>query len=535
MSVLAKRQPGWIAIELVPLSDRVRYMRLFRIAAVATVVALVGLHGGDATLRLLPVAGVSLLYLAFAAAWDWVWQRSSRGLFLFSGLLLVDGVYLAWVTYVTGGSHSPVRYVILLHLIAIALLASYRTSLKLALWHSLLALVIYHAQQTGVLDEVRIAAAGAGSEIQRLTAFIVVFWLVALATASFSAVNERELRRRRLDLEALASFAGDLEAHVTPATIAQKLLDHLGDAYGIRRGAVVTESDDGLRLLAGGACTVPVSVTATAGEGSVLERVKRRGGTLLAASFDGKDDRWLAALMPHARNLIVVPLRAEERLVATLVCEYRGRTGSRVERRVVTMVERFAAHAALALHNSWLLETIRSAADTDGLTGLTNRRVFDETLARELRRAERDASQVSLVMLDIDHFKHLNDTYGHQVGDDVLRAIATALDTNSRAFDLPARYGGEEFAIILPGCGADEAAALGERLRRAATADVGCAPVTASAGVATYPLHALDADGLLAAADAALYRAKREGRDRLCAAEGLGAELVAATAREALA
>ena len=158
-------------------------------------------------------------------------------------------------------------------------------------------------------------------------------------------------------------------------------------------------------------------------------------------------------------------------------------------------------------------------AATDGLTAIANRRTFESTLEREIARAQRHAEPVSLVMVDIDHFKALNDSHGHQAGDDVLRNVAAALACECREFDLAARYGGEEFAIVLPGCTAEESLVIAERFRRVVSAAPTVVPITASAGVATYPDHAKDADELVRVADEALYESKRAGRDRVTAAK----------------
>jgi diguanylate cyclase (GGDEF)-like protein len=168
-----------------------------------------------------------------------------------------------------------------------------------------------------------------------------------------------------------------------------------------------------------------------------------------------------------------------------------------------------------------LLERIRGLASTDGLTGIANRRSFDLTLERELQRSASSGLPMSLLLVDIDHFKRHNDDFGHQVGDHTLRAVAQALASNARQSDLAARYGGEEFAVILPGAGTDMAIEKAERLRQIVAALPEPA-VTVSIGVATYPFHGRSADDLIAAADAALYTSKRTGRDQVCAAEVTG-------------
>ncbi len=164
---------------------------------------------------------------------------------------------------------------------------------------------------------------------------------------------------------------------------------------------------------------------------------------------------------------------------------------------------------------------LRDLAIRDPLTGLYNRRYLDETLPRELARIKRDGTTLALVMVDIDHFKAINDNYGHPAGDEVIRELARVLSTGAREGDVVCRYGGEEFVIVMPGMGATAALARAERWRariagqtvRVDGEQIRC---TLSAGVAVFPEQADGADGLLKRADSALYRAKREGRDRVC-------------------
>jgi len=160
----------------------------------------------------------------------------------------------------------------------------------------------------------------------------------------------------------------------------------------------------------------------------------------------------------------------------------------------------------------------------DGLTGVANRRRFDEAIDKEWRQFKREETPLSLLMIDIDRFKAINDTYGHQSGDDVLRLVACALSRNlSRSGDLLARYGGEEFAALLPKTELSAALQVAERLRQA-VADAFAAPgdlnlpkgVTVSIGcAATAPNGMADMDSLVRMADNCLYRAKQNGRNRV--------------------
>jgi diguanylate cyclase (GGDEF)-like protein len=185
--------------------------------------------------------------------------------------------------------------------------------------------------------------------------------------------------------------------------------------------------------------------------------------------------------------------------------------------------ERELAHwlgsqASIALENVRLHRIVERQASTDGLTELSNRRQFEEVLDVEIQRAERFGGSLALIVADLDDFKQINDRYGHQAGDEVLRAFATVLRDTAREVDLPARYGGEEFAILLPQTDATGARRLAERLRRnlsskpISTRGGGLVAVTASFGVAAYP-DAPTAAALFAAADDALYKAKASGKN----------------------
>jgi len=168
---------------------------------------------------------------------------------------------------------------------------------------------------------------------------------------------------------------------------------------------------------------------------------------------------------------------------------------------------------------------VSEQAVTDELTGLSNNRRFRELISKEAARAQRFGHELSLIMLDIDDFKQINDTYGHLQGDKVLRMVGRVLHLESRGVDEPARYGGEEFAVALPETGLEGALDLAERVRvRIESEQVpragGASPVkvTASIGAASMPGSANGAEALIAAADAALYEAKRAGKNRVASA-----------------
>ena len=160
------------------------------------------------------------------------------------------------------------------------------------------------------------------------------------------------------------------------------------------------------------------------------------------------------------------------------------------------MLERFTSQGAMALGNSWLLAEVERSRRHRRTHRPGNRAHFEAGLDRELARAERIGQSVSLVMLDIDHFKALNDSCGHQAGDVALREVAAVLRDSGRASDLVARYGGEEFALVLPDTDEEAAVQIAERLRLRIREVVAAVPVTASFGVAAYPRSAFDLESL---------------------------------------
>lgn len=171
-------------------------------------------------------------------------------------------------------------------------------------------------------------------------------------------------------------------------------------------------------------------------------------------------------------------------------------------------------------------EELERLAVTDDLIGLYNRKNLDAKLAHEVARTDRYENPFAILMIDIDHFKKYNDTFGHPAGDEILRGIGSVLEQSLREVDYTARYGGEEFLALLPQTPMTGAAEVGERIRALAEetfADRGTkrAPVTVSIGIAEFPTHGDSAEALLAAADAALYSAKRKGRNRVVGAPAL--------------
>ena len=223
----------------------------------------------------------------------------------------------------------------------------------------------------------------------------------------------------------------------------------------------------------------------------------------------------------------VVPLKQGGAVTGAIVVESENVGG--VLLRDMRNVRLLGAVASVSLETVWQIEEATRRARTDALTGLANRRAFDEALARAIAEADRFGHNVGLVICDVDNFKRVNDLYGHEVGDHVLRAIAASLSTGVRGVDLVARYGGEELVMLLGKAEVGMAWEVAERMRaaiEAMTIGVGehLVHVTASFGVAAYPETARLGEELFPAADKALYAAKREGRNCVRFAKPLGSE-----------
>lgn len=194
-------------------------------------------------------------------------------------------------------------------------------------------------------------------------------------------------------------------------------------------------------------------------------------------------------------------------------------TGAAYDAHDAALLRALAETSAIALRNAGLLDRLRIEAVRDALTGCHNRRGFNERLTLEFHRCQRYGRELALVVLDIDHFKKINDDFGHEVGDHALRRVGEVLTVRFRCTDAACRLGGEEFALIFPETPKHEAVRLAERVR-AAIETLGPDAIvprrlTASVGVAAYPDDAVDIEGLIRAADRALYRAKANGRNRV--------------------
>lgn len=488
--------------DFVALGDRLTVLQRVRYLVALAVLVVSGVMG-DWQHRIAPLV---VAYVVITGLIEVVRRRARRrGLGAISATLLLDGVFLAVAVTLTGGYESPLLFLVFLQVIAVTLLVSYRTGLKIAVWYVLL-LFAGHAAA-----DARIGGIDSPGGDRDAVVVAVAFLLFAVGAAAFSSVNERALRRSRADLRGLVEFSADLERAGEPQDVAFHITAHICSRLRFERAAVFVPDRMGWWGVVDD------------GHGSVMFECGTDGGPVVGRAWlsedpvlvrDTTETPLVETLLPGATNFIVAPLVAEAEPLGMVLAEWGSRRGNQIPALTVDTLAQSVAHAALSLRNTWLLSEVERLATRDGLTGLANRRLFEESLEREVARAQRRGSPVALVALDVDHFKEVNDTLGHPAGDAVLREVGRALTENTKASDLPARYGGDEFVVLLPDCSGLDAVTVAERLRSEVAARMTTVKVSVSAGAAALPENADDGTGLVAAADAALYEAKRAGRDR---------------------
>jgi diguanylate cyclase (GGDEF)-like protein len=217
-------------------------------------------------------------------------------------------------------------------------------------------------------------------------------------------------------------------------------------------------------------------------------------------------------------SLIVLPLLVHDSVLGTLVLgsNQKGAFGDSVR----PTLEVLSRHIAVSLANARMVKRLEDLATTDGLTGHFNKRALTETARQKIRSAERFKKPLSLLICDIDHFKRVNDNYGHDVGDVVIKGLADVLRHTKRETDIVGRFGGEEFVLVCEETNTEGAELLAERVRSELESTTFHAPegslsVTCSVGVATFPAAGTDWEALFKATDEALYVSKRSGRNRV--------------------
>jgi diguanylate cyclase (GGDEF)-like protein len=341
------------------------------------------------------------------------------------------------------------------------------------------------------------------------------------ATAFSSAAYLAETRRLTAELRQLLDMSSALSRSLDPKDVAVLMAEHLARAVGAEQAQISDWDRVNHRLRTLGC--YPVELRAAVDDYYPLagypatQRVLDHGVITVVDAEDPAADPAEAALLraEGMRGLVMLPLIAKGEAIGLVELMSCSRpTGDPGQ---ITLARTMAHEAAMALENARLYETARNLADRDPLTGFFNHRYLHERLSEEIVRAVRNRLPLSVVMLDLDDFKLVNDTFGHVYGDRVLAHVADCVRSTLRASDVAARYGGDEFALILPETGREEAARVVERIQEALRASPFAAdgrrpfPVGASIGIATHPFGGRSATDLIATADHGLYEAKGAG------------------------
>jgi diguanylate cyclase (GGDEF)-like protein len=320
---------------------------------------------------------------------------------------------------------------------------------------------------------------------------------VALANASLF----RQIRLRADQMAALLKVSRRLAESLKLDAVLTSVLQEATFFLRATFGVLHLEAEDGPR------------VAATYGS---ADRLAEASELAVRAIGEGEP----VSGLDEARTFLAVPLVAGNKRIGALTCVREGPDAFSEDD--LAFLWTLAGHAAMAIENARLHEEAEERSVRDALTGLHNVRRLQARLSEEVLRAERYGRELSFLMLDIDHFKRFNDTYGHLAGDRALRRVADVVTRSVRTVDQVFRYGGEEICVLLPETPKDQAALVAERIRiavaSASVADEGDQPlgrVTVSIGVASFPKDASAPRELVARADEALYRAKSAGRNRV--------------------
>ena len=299
----------------------------------------------------------------------------------------------------------------------------------------------------------------------------------------------------------LGQIVGEIQKNFSFDHIGIGLLDYGTKEIEIKAEAGATAHAMGKR--------VPLGI-------GILGRVARTGERALVQN--GSEGH-IGAILPESRSVLCIPITYGETLLGALNIESRNE--SPFTPQDVLILNTLADLLATALHNAFVFQKLQQQSITDGLTGIKTRRFFWEALTAEWKRASRSGRPFSVVLIDLDKFKEVNDTMGHFEGDLVLARVGRLLEQKSRQSNVVARYGGDEFIVLMPETGPEQAQVLAERLRHWLTTDpmLNEHHITGSFGVASFPTHGFSIEDIIRVADAGMYVSKRSGGNRVSAAE----------------
>jgi diguanylate cyclase (GGDEF)-like protein len=299
----------------------------------------------------------------------------------------------------------------------------------------------------------------------------------------------------------LGQIAGEIQKNFTFDHIGIGLLDYGTKEVEIKAEAGLTAHATGRRI--------PLGT-------GILGRVARTGErALVQNALPGN----LSGILPDSRAVLCIPITYAESLLGVLNIESRNE--NTFSPQDVLILNTLADLLATALHNAFVFQKLQQQSITDGLTGIKTRRFFWEALSAEWKRASRSGRPFSVVLIDLDKFKEVNDSMGHFEGDLVLARVGRLLEQKSRQSNVVARYGGDEFIVLMPDTGPEQAQVLAERLRQWLATDPMLSEhnITGSFGVASFPMHGFSIEDIIRVADAGMYVSKRSGGNLVSTAQ----------------
>jgi len=312
----------------------------------------------------------------------------------------------------------------------------------------------------------------------------------------------------------LADIVAEIQKNFHFDHIGIGLLDYVAKEIEIKAEAGTTAQAKGKRI--------PLGT-------GIVGRVAR---TSERALVQNAGEGHLLGVLPESRAVLCIPITYGDSLMGVLNVESREENA--FSPQDVLIMSTLADLLATALHNAFVFQKLQLQSITDGLTGIKTRRFFWEALSSEWKRASRSNRPFSVVLIDLDKFKEVNDTFGHLEGDLVLARVGRLLEQRSRQSNVVARYGGDEFIILMPETGVEQAQALAERLRQWLAQDAMLVEhhITGSFGVASYPSHGFSAEDIIRVADAGMYAAKKNGGNRVSIVPDFGEGEVMAVQRQ---
>jgi diguanylate cyclase (GGDEF)-like protein len=340
----------------------------------------------------------------------------------------------------------------------------------------------------------------------------------------FDTLNQRtaELEKSQANLEMIYENSRVLTGILDVNGVSKEVMRIIGELLTYPASALLLTGPGGNLIYRGRNISGHSNFHLKAADGDrneLIKRVAQQTEPVTVVNITGRND--YQPLRPSTKSVLLVPMIAHGKTIGVLLAESpkQGYFTSKDEK----MVSVVARSAAMAIDNAMLHRKMEELTITDELTGIYNYRHFTQKLKEEQRRAERYNSPLSLIMLDVDWFKKFNDTYGHEVGNIVLKGMTGVIKKCIRDVDILARYGGEEFVVLLPQTPKVEVSRIGERIRQQIEAssfgggdNLPELKVTVSIGVTSFPENARPYDELLATADQALYKAKNAGKNLVC-------------------